>query len=338
MEPQKRTTNETSALQESYDPFFIVERFMFKQRLELIKQIEKIPKVDYKKIGRELLLQNLFLKKFRLDPGFRFKIYVELNRNEKILRKIKREFLTFVQDSNLFANIHSLSKEDDEALDLYEEKFKLQNPRAYNYPDLFTSALFPSKTKKRWFYQKWKTSMEAGKLPEAYTAESILLELITEYHQGYYLFWTTNPYGENRNAYHYLLSAIREIVENVDPFFLDYVEAQRNNVLLCEAMQDVVDNLSFQLILNDVNECVEHFQDLTKGELEIIGKVKLRKSIQVIMGILYFNSLPTERKLILLNRMYGIDSLIEGLVSDPSIYDLNQFMADLPIWLSLIHI
>jgi len=208
MKPMERNKKEINTRKEKYDPFFLIERFIFRQRVELIDQIETIPKINYKEVGRELLLQNLFLKKIRLDPGFRLKIYDELNQNKPILRRIKREILNFVQESDLFKNFQSQSKKIDKDLEIYEMNFKIQNIRDYNYLTIFTSALLPTKTKKSWFHQKWKDCME----------------VITEYHQGYYLFWTTNPYGENRNAYHYLLNAIREVVENINPFFLDYID------------------------------------------------------------------------------------------------------------------
>lgn len=332
MKPKERNKKELNALKEKYDPFFIIECFIFRQRVELIEQIESIPKINYQEVGRKLLLQNLFLKKIRLDPGFRFKIYNELNQNTAILRRIKREILNFVQESDLFTNLQSQSKEIDEELEIYEIKFRFQNLRDYNYPKIFTSAFLPTKTKKRWFYKKWKGCMETGKKPEAYAAESILLEMITEYHHGYYLFWTTNPYGENRNAYHYLLNAIRDVVENINPFFLDYIEAQRNNVLLCESMQDIVDNLDFQLLLKDINEYIEHFQDVIKNEAGLLDRVKLRRSFLFIAGILYFNSLTTERKLSHLNQFYGIDYILESLSKNPELYELDQFIGDLPIW------
>ena len=332
MKQKESSKKEINTLKEKYDPFFLIERFIFRQRVELIGQIETIPKTNYKEVGRELLLQNLFLKKIRLDPGFRLKIYDELNQNKPILRRIKREILNFVQESDLFKNFQSQSKKVDKDLEIYEMNFKIQNIRDYNYLTIFTSALLPTKTKKSWFHQKWKDCMEAGKKPEAYAAESILMEFITEYHQGYYLFWTTNPYGENRNAYHYLLNAIREVVENINPFFLDYIDAQRNNILICESMQDIIDNLNFQLLLKDINEYVEHFQDVVKSEADLLNKVKLRRSFLVIAGILYFNSLKTEIKLNYLNQFYGIDSVIKYFLKNPDFYDYNQFIGDLPIW------
>jgi len=332
MKEKKRSKKGINTLKEKYDPYFLIERFIFRQRVEIISQIETIPKTNYIEVGRELLLQNLFLKKIRLDPGFRFKIYDELNQNKGVLRRIKREILNFIQESDLFKNFQSQSKEIEKDLEIYEMKFRIQNIRDYNYLKIFTSALLPTKTKKSWFYQKWKEYMEAGKKPEAYAAESILMEFITEYHQGYYLFWTTNPYGENRNAYHYLLNALREVVENINPFFLEYIDAQRNNILVCESMQDIIDNLNFQLLLKDINEYIEHYQDLVKNEADLLNKVKLRRSFLVIAGILYFNSLKTEIKLNYLNQFYGIDLVIEYFLKNPDFYDYNQFIGDLPIW------
>ncbi|MCP6718680.1 MAG: hypothetical protein KJI71_00425 [Patescibacteria group bacterium] len=332
MKQKERNKKEINTIKEKYDPYFLLERFIFRQRVEFINQIETIPKTNYKEVGRELLLQNLFLKKIRLDPGFRFKIYDELNQNKGILRRIKREIINFVQESDLFKNFQSQSKKIDKDLEIYEMRFRIQDIGGYNYPKIFTSALLPTKTKKSWFHQKWKAYMEAGKKPEAYAAESILMEFITEYHQGYYLFWTTNPYGENRNAYHYLLNAIREVVENINPFFLDYIDAQRNNILLFESMQDIIDNLNFQLLLKDINEYIEHFQDIVKSEADLLNKVKLRRSFFVIAGILYFNSLKTKIKLNYLNRFYGIDFVIEYFLKNPDFYDYNQFIGDLPIW------
>ncbi len=318
---------------ESFDRFLILEHFFLKKRVELIKKIEGKTEIDYAEIAKNFLLQNIFLKKLRLDPGFRFKIYGNINKSPKLLRGITREFLQLFQDSEItkfnFEPVESLDAE----IEFYEKKFHINNNKKdFKYPKVFTSALFSNNYKKSWSYQLWKYYMEHGRLQEAYASESILLEFISGYDQGYYLFWTSNMYGENRNAYHYLLEAIREIIEEMDPFLLDYIEAQRDNILLCEEMHNIIDNFNFLNIHDKIEENIDHLQDILEIKLKIKEKVLIKRSLLLVTSILYFNSLDLGNKLKLLNKFYGIETVIESVDKNPALYNCMQIVSDLPSW------
>lgn len=329
---KKNPKQEKNQLKEKYDPYFLLERFILKQRIDIINEIEKLQNANYKEIGKQILLQNLFLKKLRLDPGFRFTIYQELNQNKEILRRIKRELLSFFQESDLIKSEGPLTGESEKDLINYEIEFKIQNIREYDYPQIFTSSLLSNSTKKGWFYKKWREFMKTGKKPEAYASESLLMEFITGYYQGYYLFWTTNPYGENRNAYHHFLNSLREVVEVLNPFFLDYIESQRNNILVCELMQDIIDHFIYQKLNEEITEYSEHFEDMSGEKVGLLDKIKIRRPILVIASLLYFNSLQTSEKLNYLNQFYGIDTVLEYIIENPDFYDHEQYTGDLPIW------
>ncbi|MHA1252913.1 MAG: tetratricopeptide repeat protein, partial [Candidatus Helarchaeota archaeon] len=324
--------NKDKKSQPIFDPYFILEHYILMQRINVINEIETVHDIDYVKIGKDLLLQNLFIKKLRLDPGFRFIIYSNINKNPAILRKIKREILKFLENSNLFIKSPFLHKNFKEDYNFYENQFKVQIMGDLNFPKVFTSAILASEKKKYWFYSKWREFMNKGEKQKAYATESILLDLITGYDQSYYLFWTTNPYGENRNAYFYLLKALKEIIEKINPFFLDYVDAQRNNILYCEELHDIINNLNFKRLKYDLNEYLDHFQDLVENNINILDKIKIARSFMLIIGIIYFNSLKTEIKLKYLNEFYGINVLFDFFQRNPDFYDYKQYVKDLPIW------
>jgi len=82
------------------DKFFILERFILKQRIQIMKTLEHKDDNDVISLCISLLSQNLFLKKFRLDPGYRLKVLLELDKDSKILRQAKRELIFLFKDSS----------------------------------------------------------------------------------------------------------------------------------------------------------------------------------------------------------------------------------------------
>ncbi len=314
------------------DKFFLLERFVLKQRIEYIKEIENQKNVDYNHIAIDFLLKNLFLKKFRLDPGFRLTIYKELNEKSEYLRKITREILKFFEDKVIFTKFSEIKSKQREDYDLYlsEIKFNLINERRLNY--FFNTVFRESEQKNIWVYRIWRKFMEQGKIQEAVAVESMLLEFISGYNQGYFLFWGSSPYKENRKAQYYLLNATREVIKNIKPYFLDYIEAERKNITLCDDLQFTVDNLKYPHLHSKISEYLEHFQDLIKEKLTFIDISFIRSKIMNIAAYIYFNFLNVQDKIDYLNKFYGVEPLCEFLNSNPNLYEKKDFISDLPIW------
>lgn len=314
------------------DKFFLLERFILNQRIKTIKIIEESPEEDYKSICVDLMLENLFLKKLHLDLGFRLKIYDDINNHPNILRKIMRDVLIFYNEKDLFQNFSDKINDLQDDYEVYEKNLILNMNELRQYYQIFSSAFLKDKNKEVWFYCLWIFFREKGKIPEAIAIESILMEFISEYYQGHNLFWKSMPYGKNRNPHYYLLSGINEIIENLDPFFLDYIEAQRKNMLLCEEIQKIIDNLNYHNLKSVVSELFKHFRDLMSMDLDIIDKIMIKGRIMNICGIIYFNDLKFEEKIELLNKFYGIDTIIEKIQNNNDLYPLEDLISDLPIW------
>lgn len=332
MKSKDKKEKKTNKLREKFDTYFILEQYILYQRIQWIKKIEESKTLDYKEIGKDMLLQNLFLKKIRLDPGFRFKIYHQLGNDKDALRKIKRILIPFFQEKEFFTYQPKMSKSLKEDLNMYEDKHKIENLIHYTHPQMFTSPFFSTELKKYWFYERWRSFMKFGKKQESYASESMLLELITGYHYGHYLFWTSNPYGQNRNGHHFYLAALKEVTEILDPYFLDYIDAQRGNILVCERMQNIIDILDYNNLNDDLEEYVEHFQDIIENKLNLLEKVKIEKDLLKIVSLIYFNFLSFSERIDLLNKFYGIDELLDFLDKNQGYYAYDNLIGDLPDW------
>jgi len=315
------------------DKLFLLERFILKQRIEIMKTLEDKDNNDLISLCIFLLLQNLFLKKFRLDPGYRLKVLLELDKDSKILRHAKRELILLFEDSSLiqeFSETVKESKREDFEFDKNRLLMNILNER--QYIKIFTSAFLKEDEKIFWFYILWRGFKEKGKISESIATEAMLLELIGGYFQGYFLFWKESPYEKERNAHYYLLSGIRELVKNINPFFLDYIESQRGNIRLSEEIQDIIDNLNYNNLTDQLDEISDHLKDIYKDDINIFNNKQLYKSILTICALIYFNDLPLEQKILDLNKIQGVSKFIELVVKYPKIYPDKRFTVDLPTW------
>ncbi|MBN1214478.1 MAG: tetratricopeptide repeat protein [Candidatus Lokiarchaeota archaeon] len=332
MKSKNSKQHKKSELKEKFDPYFILEQYIFYQRIQWIKQMEESKTLDYKEFGKHMLYQNLYLKKLRLDPGFKCRIYAELGNDKESLRKIKRIIIPFLQEKEFFTYPQEIDKELQKDLNYYEDKVKIENMISSSHPDFFTSPFFSTESKKYWFYKKWRYYMNFGKSQESYASESMLMELITGYFHGHYLFWTSNPYGLNRNGHHYYLAALKEVSELLDPYFLDYIDAQRWNILVCEQMQDIVDTMDYNELNSEINEYFEHFQDIIGKELNPLETVKVKRDILKIVSLIYFNFLSFSKRTEFLEKFYGIDHFITFIIDNKERYTLSNFIGNLPEW------
>ena len=315
------------------DKFFILERFILKQRIQIMKTLEHKDDNDIISLCISLLSQNLFLKKFRLDPGYRLKVLLELDKDSKILRQAKRELILLFEDSSFiqeFSETVKKSKREDFEFDEKRLLMNIINER--QYIKVFTSAFLKENKKIFWFYLLWREFMEKGRISEAIAAEAMLLELIGGYFQGYFLFWNESPYEKERNAHYYLLSAIRELVKKINPFFLDYIESQRGNTRLSEEIQDIVDSLKYNNLTDQFDEISDHLKDIYEKNIDIFNNKQLYKSILTICALIHFNNLPLEQKILELNKIQGVSKFIELVQKYPMIYPDKMLTVDLPAW------
>lgn len=314
------------------DKHFLVERFVLKERISTIKNIEECSEEAYQTICINLMLKNLFLKKIRLDPGFRIKVYSELNKKPDIIRKIYRDMLNFFESEDMFKNFSENLNTTKEDFNAYKMQINANVLEERQYNQILTSSFLKEEKKELWFYCLWRWYMDKGKVQEAVATESILIEFITNFYQGHYLFWKSNPYEKNRNATYFFLNGIREICEKINPLFLDFIEAQGRNLLFCEEIQKIIDNLNFKSLQDKINEVIDHFQDIIKTKLGPIEEYKVKGQIMTIGALIYFDNLNVQEKIDYLNNFYGIQEIICKITQYPDIYNKEYFLGDLPIW------
>ncbi len=298
-----------------------------------MKMLEDKDEKDLIFLCISLLLQNLFLKKLRLDPGYRLKVLLELDKDLKVLRQAKRDLILLFEDSSLIKEFSETVKKSK------REDFKFEERRLFmnvinerQYFKVFTSVFLKENEKILWFYLLWGEFMENGKISEAIATEAMLLELIGGYFQCYFLFWKESPYETPRNAHYYLLNGIREIVKMINPFFLDYIESQRANIQLTEEIQDIIDSLNFNKLIKQLDEISNHLKDIYDCEIDKFNNKQLYKSILTICALTYFNNLPLEQKVLQLNKIQGVSKFIELVRLYPTVYPDRMFSIDLPTW------
>ncbi len=315
------------------DQLFILERFILKQRIQIMKTLEDKEDGELISLCLSLLTQNIFLKKFRLDPGFRLKILLKIDKDPKIIRQAKREFILLFENPSFiieFSEKVKESKREDFELDKSRLLMNIVNER--QYIKIFNSAFLPDNEKIFWIYLLWRDFMEQGKIPEAIATESMLIELIGRYFQGYFLFWKESPYENERNAHFFLLKAIKEFISQINPHFLDYVESQRENIRLTEEIQDIIDGLNYNLLRTQINEISDHLKDIYDQDINLFNKKLLNKSILTVCALIYFNNLPLEQRFLELNKIQGISKFIELVRRNSEIYLDEPLTADLPAW------
>lgn len=321
------------------DNFFLVERFILQNRIEVMNYLDNAPESEHRDIAADMLLQNMFLKKFQLDPGFRLQICVELENNPKIIQKCVRKILKLFLDTQFFSHDSISNDEEDEDYQFFKQNIQLDSTLLHQpYTYFFTSAFITSEKKEKWFYQLWKSFMESGKKLNATVTEVMLMELLTKNHFCYFLFQTVK-YAKKTHPF---LLAVNKISNHLVPMFLDYIEAQRKNLFVCEEIQLLIDNLEYSTIQSKIQELQDHLEALIKNKVDPIEQYIIHSQLLTICGIIYFNGLEFTEKIERLNQFYGIDHVTALISQNLDLYPLKQLLSELPIWakfglLSAIH-
>ena len=79
--------------------------------------------------------------------------------------------------------------------------------------------------------------MEQGLRKEALACESLIFEFLDHNYSGNTLFRISSPYNANQNTAYYYFQVMSNICQNLSFQFLDYIEAERSNLLLIEEFQ-----------------------------------------------------------------------------------------------------
>ncbi len=124
----------------------------------------------------------------------------------------------------------------------------------------------------------------------------------------------------------------KQIVTDLDPLFLDYIEAQRSNILLCEPMQWNIDNLEFPRIQQTITDLKDHFTDLADHDPDFIEKAILQNQFINLLGIIYFETLEYSDQVLYLNVFYGLPEVFNGSQTNLSLLSLDRLCYEIHFW------
>ncbi len=184
--PQRLTERFSNEPGKKVDKTFLSEQYILNQRIDLIHQIDTIQQdleSEFTTIAVKMLVQNLFIKKFRLDVGFRFHLLKEIETKPEIHRHFFRDCLRVFDSARerngcvqsirteqknereLEATSESGENENDNQEDLddlqfYKANIKLDAMNQADYNELFKSAFITEDYKEHWFHSFWMYCMK----------------------------------------------------------------------------------------------------------------------------------------------------------------------------------
>ncbi|MHA1312255.1 MAG: hypothetical protein ACTSQO_15170 [Candidatus Helarchaeota archaeon] len=310
---------------------FFLEKFILFQRIQILKNIKNDLKEDFKEYSLNSLLTNLFIKKFRLEPGFKFKILNRINNDEKLLRKILRYLLEFLDQDFVKQKYIKLNKKNKEDYDLFEEIRKFKTYKMNYYSSIFNTPFIKNKKKNVFFYEIWKSFINKGLIKEAIATESLLTELILRINTFHMIFEMKSPYYNPQTTEIHFLKATMEIIDNIDFYQYDYLDSQRENLTIPEGVQKFIEIFNYENLNKLIEEIIKHLKDLcASSDYTFIEEFQIKSELFIIIGIIYFNTLKKLEKFEMLNTSFGVNYIIEILEKQPNILSLNSLIISLP--------
>lgn len=330
-------------------PLYLKEFFLLKQNQQVIEKFPTSTEEERLQSGLELLLRDIFLVRRDLDPGFRVKIYDDLLQNKEILNSIRKVLLRSTNDFNEFREELQTAIEVESTRD-HVVPTSLVLEEAFNNVIKIPTTIHPIPDKVDTFTKYWINQWKKGETLKAMTIENLILEMQSGFSQSHRNLSSESEYDNEPNYVKYQYQMIGELLVSIKGLLFDYIEAQRNNLILLSDMRILIDNHlngikssawhlyrefydfidQLELLKEDytpfaIDTGIFHKEFIHKDGLlengtivDQIGNYDLSEhlvrigfsDLLTILSLLYFKALSFEEKIVLLNKFFGLEYII----------------------------